>query len=522
MKNIVINIGDLLEFLKDNLDEINNILFGEYGIHLNKLNLLNDRERLMLQLPIGKNLAIEDIVNNLEEKNLKDDDLEGAFLFLSRFDFFEVQDISKEYLSLASLSNDFVVRYKVDGEFSCQERDVIFAFTYLDGSTDFIHKDFEILKEDEADRVIEVFSEYYVENVLDIYFEHVVVNRLMTFYIESVDSVLNKYRDSLNLKYSPEILYTFFRHLGNIAKFSFLKGKNVGIFNVDYYEFLLFEALQGNFIQEGELESFLEIIDFILRQEDENKEIKKTLDSIVNSYNNIFTIKSEILKHNPLTSMELLMDLDDFIGHSGESIVEIGSLGFFVDTLLSNNDIKLTKKTKRITASSLRSYIKTHFPELAKEEEVDPKIKSLIELAVAIILGNSLGLIGPNGSIFPSNRYSFFLLNNPVDFIGNLITGIFRKETLSYYIGKKNIDYNLLLEKTKNGIIDRTFVNFENTKEGNKILELLQNIGALDKGFLNDYPHYRLSLFGEFLREYFEIDKDKGKIIKIDFNRNRK
>ena len=91
---------------------------------------------------------------------------------------------------------------------------------------------------------------------------------------------------------------------------------------------------------------------------------------------------------------------------------------------------------------------------------------------------------------------------------------------MEYYIGKKNLDYEKLLEALKETIVSKEFYKLEDTQEGNKLLEILQVTGIISKHYLNDYSHYKLSLLGQFLKERFEKNKEGGKVLNLIPNKD--
>lgn len=522
MKKIINNIDSYIEYFKENIIEINKIIYRQYGLYPNKLVLLKTNEREMLQLPMTKSIILSSLLEDLtkgEEMDFEVEDLENSFLVNTKSKFLEVISYEEQVnkIIVSELDTQMIFSLSVGEDLEISKGDIIFSFTYEVDGEPHLYENFVILDDEESQKILDVFSEYYVEDELDVYFDNVIVHRIMSIYLDNIDTILNKYNSELSSKYNSEALFNFFKHIGNVAKFNFKSNENIDLFEVDYFEFLMNEAKEGNFVMEGELENFIEILEFIVNKESKSQDEKlEAFKSIKYCLDNIFVIKKNILNNHPLTPVDLVYDIDEIMVEAPQEVTNLTTMGFFIETISDMPDVKITKKTKRLSTKTIREYCETYFTNVIDENNnIDPKIKSILELALSIILGNKLGGVDSEDNLYLKSRYNFFTSNNLAEYMANILQGVFRVETIEHYIGKKSLDYEKLLEKLKDSIRKESFYNLENTSEGKKLLEILSNLGIISTSYLNDYKHYKLEELGQVLKERFEKKTEKAKVLKL-------
>lgn len=524
--DVIIDLKSLFKYIEKNKKIIYKKIFQIYGIPTSKINNLPKVENELLMLSTGINMRVEEKLTNLI-KQYEDDDskifneVRDDFEFNSKIGFFEV--LSKKTggsVHVVDLKSSIFETLIIENDMDLEKGDLIFGFSFFDKKLgdNILYSNYILLSEEESKLIDGIYDEYFVEDDTDVFFDNIVLPRLMRNQLKQIDELLSKHTLSLMENFDQVSIYNFFKHFSDTIKYALFSNEQVDIYNMDYFDFLEKETLSGNFIVEGDLEIFIEILEFVMVNEVKMEPSKAdVLDSIYNSKNKILVLKNNLTLKYPTTPIELVNMITDRDFLEATEVGRILTMAYYMDEISNLENPKITKKTRRLTAKTIRELISENDLSIMNTSEASEEmIKELIQLAVAIMLSNGLASIKNENEIYLTSRFGYFIMAPSDEVVANFLTAIFREETLKQYIGRKDVDYKELLNETIDFIktLDDTILN--KTPSGKKILNILEIIGLVSTKEINEKDYYHLTQTGEVYSDYLKSLSQKGRVLHLN------
>lgn len=526
MDSNIKNLKSFFEYVKKNEKKIYKKIFQTYGLPTSKIKKLPKEENELLLISTGINLSVEEKLSKLIElyeydnakifSTVKDD-----FEFNSKVGFFEVlNEKSGKTVHVVDLKSSIFETLLTDSNLTLDKGDMLFGFSFFDfekGDT-ILYSNFIVLTEEERSVVDGIYEEYFVDDDTDVFFDNVVLPRLMKNQLQQIDELLSKHTVSLMENYDQVSIYNFFKHFSDTIKYALFSNEEVNIYNLDYYDFLMKETKSGNFIVEGDLEIFIDMLEFLMNSELKTGKSKdEVLNSILKCKENILILKNNLSNNYPITPLELVNAISDNDLSENSELSGILSMGFYMDELSNQEKPTLTEKTRRLNAKSVRNLMDENMLiKLDSSEHSEENAKELIQFAVAIMLSNGLAGVKEDGEIYLTNRFSYFVIAPPDEVVANFLTAIFREDTLRQYIGRKNDNYKKLLEDLNEFINTLDNSELVKTSGGNKMLKILEIIGLVKTKIVNGEEFFESTILGEIYNDYLKSRTQKGKVLQLN------
>ncbi|NLD16294.1 MAG: hypothetical protein GX666_01780 [Tissierellia bacterium] len=526
MNSKIKDLRSLFEYVKKNEKNIYKKIFQTYGLPTSKIKNLPKEENELLLISTGINMSVEEklskLIGQYEYDNatiynkVKDD-----FEFNSKVGFFEVLNHRVGgSVHVVDLKSSVFETLVTDSDLNLEKGDLLFGLSFFDfeiGDT-ILYSNFIVLTEEERIVVDGIYDEYFVDDDTDVFFDNVVLPRLMKNQLQQIDELFSKHTLSMMENYDQVSIYNFFKHFSDTIKYALFSNEEINIYNLDYYDFLMKETESGNFIVEGDLEIFIDMLEFLMTLEarrDKSKE--EVLKSIIKCKENILVLKNNLSLKYPVTPLDLVNAISDNELSENNEISGILTMGFYMDELSNQEEPKLTNKTRRLSAKSLKKLMDENvLIKLDSSEHSEENAKELIQFAVAILLSNGLAGVKEDDEIYLTNRFAYFVISHPDEVVANFLTAIFREDTLRQYIGRKNDNYKKLLDDLIKFI--NTLDNSEliKTQGGKKMLNILEIIGLVKTKIVEGEEYFEATILGEIYNDYLKSKAQKGKVLQMN------
>lgn len=525
MEKGIKDLDSLFTYVRDNENNIYKRIFQAYGLPKAKTKSLPQKERDLLFFSVALNISIEDKLKELVDKYDGDNSkifeaVKEDFEFNSRIGFYEVlSNKNGANIHVVDLKTSIFETLRSKKKAKLKNGDIIFALSYLDRDFNevILYDSYIVASKEEAEIIEGIYEDYLVDDDIDVFFDNIVIPRLMKSRMEQIDHLLSRHTLSLMENYDQISIYNFFKHFSDTVKYSLFVDEEVNIYNLDYFDFLTMEAEDGNFVIEGDLESFIDILEFVMEREVKNDPSKSgVLESINECKIKILILKNHLIKNYPQTPLDLVINLSDRDILEDSDALGFLTMGLYLDGLANLDNPTLTKKTRRLDAKTVRALL-DEYPMMAmnfekSEEEI---AKDLIQLTTSIMLTNGLAGIKEDDSIYLTARYGYFIMSPPNEVVANFLTALFRRQTLEHYIGRKSVDYSNLLKNMEDFLINLDSGRLEKTKEGKKILEIFQLLGLVKIKIVRGKEYYQLTEIGEIYSDYKKSKNQKGKVLQL-------
>lgn len=507
---------DFSSYVKANKELINQLISKGLGFSEKKLELIPYEEMILFHYAIAKDFFVESLVN------LEDPDSEFVFDYLNErpffsldFEFFKLISQTRESVSVENIKTSKLIEIRKYEDVNYPSDQVFYAMSYLENNKFYISKYFVGLDEDEADRVYDVLLDYDETMEDHLFVDIVIIGRMIKGFLKIIDSLMEEYAGDLFSTFGQADILNFYNHFNGIAKYLFSSDDTTDLYQLNYYDYIKGQCQAGNFIIEGDLESFIEICLYLmdLASQDLGHEVE-AIKYLRKAEENIFTLRQEIIKNHPLTDQETLFYISRLVRHSSEDLNKFIKLSFFMDTLSKWESLELTVNNK-IKVKSLRAYLEEFLPDYEDFDERDfEENKILVDLALATLLSNDLVLVN-QGQVFPTDRINFFLEEDPVIGLSNIIKGVFRKETFTYYLAKAEKTGEEVFAKTMEAIRTNNFFDFGIDKKEVEILKLLKALGIIREKNHQGEIFYEYSAIGKLLQDQEEKKQKKAKVLNL-------
>lgn len=524
MNSNIKDIKSLLDYVERNKKNIYRKIFQSYGLPTSKIRNLPDIENDLLVLSTGIDMSIEEKLTKLMEKYGDDNkeiffQVKDDFEFNSKFGFFEVlSDKARGSVHVVDLKSSIFETLVTNDSDPLRKGDVLFGLSFFDIETNLftLYKSFIVLTKEEKEIIENIYDEYIVDDDVDVFFDNIVLPRLMKKQLNLIDQLLTKHTPALMENFDQISIYNFFKHFSDTVKYSLFNKKEVSIFNLDYFDFLMKETEAGNFIIEGDLELFIDILEFVMTREVMlSPDKSEVLKSINKCKDKLLILKNNLSLKYPQTSMDLVNLLVDSEFLKKPEPSRILLMPLFMDELANLEKPKVTNKTRKLTAKTIRNLLSDNtllgnFTLLSKSDN-----EEIIQLAVAILLSNGMAKIDNEDEIYFTNRFGYFIMAPSEEVAANFLTAVFTENTLKQYIGLKNEDYKKLLKDMQDFIQTLDDSEIKKTPGGKKMLKIFELIGLIDKKIIDGNETFAWTLLGETYVEYLKSKSHKGKVLHL-------
>lgn len=510
--------GFLYKFIEEvraNKNSIRRILKYNYLVNLNHLEVFEDSEVDLFFITIWGYL--ESYRNKIKSERKEELDEYDLFKRDLDFSFYEVDGYSdnRDYIRLRNLRDESVELYNISPTDNLKEGNLIYGLTYGEPLVDrsYLYSNHIELDRVEKMMVTENYRGGSKEEAFRVILEQLTVSRMVKSFLAEIEDIMRRYHKSLFNEFGEDVIYEFFKHLSDTSRFALTRNKGFSIYDIDYFEFLKYATTKGYFVVEGDLELFIDILEHILSREakrDPSKE--KTYENILKAKENIFLLRENLSKHYPVTSLQLINGIEMELDDRDIDVLSFYALGFHIETLFRLDDIITTPKTRKLTMDTVRyALAETSLNE--EGEEAFEEEKEILQLALAIILGNGLGRINFVNRLVVLTRMNYFISSSNSELFANVLTALFRKETFENYFNYKDVDYEELVEVTLGFLKTLDDSELRSMKPGEKMIYLLEILGfVIDLG----YRDYELGTMGKFVNKYLYKDDQKARVLKLD------
>lgn len=512
---------DIQEYLREFIDEVKSQKFNiekilqlKYFIKLKHLDVFDDREKELFFTVIWAEL--ESYRNKL--RFVRDEEISEYELFKAGIDFsfYEVEgyDDNHRKIRLRNLRNQGLDILKLTKPNNMKDGELIFGLSYGEPIEDesYLYENFIRFDKVESFMIKEQYDQGPYVEAIKLVLEQLILSRMVKKFIEEIEGIMVRHHKSLYEEFGEDVLFTFFKHFSDTSKYTLLTDGETSIYEIDYFEFLIHATTEGEFVMEGDLEMFIEVLEFILYKEAKIDKSKiKTYENILKAKENIFLLRENLNKHHPVTSLQLVHDVERKLNEVDIDVLKFHNLGFQIENIANLDEIEVTPKTKKLTLDTIRyimadtSFTLEDDPEFEMEKEV-------IQLAFAMILGNKLGYLDSDNHLIFLNRLNYFSILPNSEHIANLLTGFFRKETFEYYFSYKDVNYEKLVDEIIKFLKTLDDRKLKQMKPGEKTIELLEALGFIRIGNVGEYE---LGTIGKFVVTHVYNDNQKARVLEL-------
>lgn len=512
----IISFKDFENFVRSEEDTLNNIIANSLGFSKNKLKQISKEQMTLFHFAVAKDYLVQSLVYiEDEDRNFVYDYIEKTSFLSVNFEFFKLISQTDDSVRVERIQSGKITEFRKEEGVTFPEGQVFYAMTFYQEGEFYMAKTFVSLDDEEADSIYDILINYDDTNASHIFVDRILVGRMLKGYLASIDDLMNEYGGELLDNFDEAEVLNFYNHLNGLAKYLIISPEDLDLYQLNYYDYIKGQCQVGNFVVDGDLESFIEICKYLMESvsQDLGHEVlgKKY---ILQAEENILSLRKEILKNHPLTDQETI----DFVGKevmkNSDDLNEFVKLSYFIDCLARDANLDLTV-TNKIKLKSIRSFLEEFIPDYKSSEDKDfEKTKILVDLSFAILLANNLVFID-EGQVFPTDRLNFFLDSDPVIRLANIIKGIFRKETFTYYLAKAEKTGEETFTKTMEALRTNNFFDFGLDKKEVDILKLLQALDIIRERDHQGEIFYDCNELGKFLQGQEEKKQKKAKVINL-------
>ena len=516
---------DLDDFIERNKSMVDKLIYLKYGKVVNHLDYLDDNDIFVLR----KSILIENLTNyNLNLLLSQDDNSDDSnnykdlnpYIAFVNLEFIKVESVHEDYFMGSNMESGIVEEYFNHTDYELSENDIFFGIIDTENDLNTI-ENMILLKEYEYEDIFYVFDEFRIDNIIDVLVTSMLYQRIAENLISYIDDLLYTYSYELYEKYLPEDLQSFYIHITTLIDYFIQTSDSSMLLDIDYYMFIEYLVKEGMFHIEGELESFVGILEIILYNES-NRDInlKPALSRLRYTIENLFLIKDKYKHKFKLTPKDLVREIKKSERNKVD-LTGIFKMANVCEGLSKFDNITITKAKEKITKKSLREVeeIFLIYQLLMAGEESDT-LEDEINLCISMSLANNLVTVDEYQTINFEDRYTFFCSPSFSEFYANIVTSVLKKETFERYIGR-SLSSSDIFEKTIDSIRVENPAILKDEKYGNKALEILYLSGILRRDkFGNDYA-YTLDNIGKIVSETLNNrEKDSlKKVINVDFSK---
>lgn len=512
----ITSFEDFSSYVKANKKTLNQLISKGLGFSAKKLELIPYEEMILFHFAIAKDFFVESLVN------LEDPDSEFAFAYLNErpffsldFEFFKLISQTGASVRVESIKTSKIIEFTKAEDITYSSDQVFYAMSYLEDNKFYLSQYFVGLDDEEADGVYDVLLDNDETSEDHLFVDLIIIGRMIKGFLKNIDSLMAEYAGDLFSAFDQADILNFYNHFNGIAKYLFSSDDTTDLYQLNYYDFIKGQCQAGNFIIEGDLESFIEICLYLmdLASQDLGHEVK-AIKYLRQAEENIFTLRQEIIKNHPLTDQETLYSVGRLVRNGSKDLGQFIKLSLLLETLSKWENLELTVNNK-IKVKSLRAYIEEFLTDYEAFKEGDfEENKILVDLAIATLLSNDLVLVN-QGQVFPTDRINFFLEEDPVAGLSNVIKGVFRKETLAYYLGKGEKTSQEIFTKTMEAIRTNNFFSFASDKNEEEVLKLLKTLEIIRERDHQGEVFYEYGDIGKLLQDQEEKKQKKAKVLNL-------
>lgn len=513
----IISFKDFANFVRGEEDTLNNIIAASLGFSANKLKQISQEQMTLFHFAVAKDYLVQSLVYiEDEDRNFVYDYIERTSFLSVKFEFFKLISQTDDSVRVERIQSGKITEFRKEEGVTFPEGQVFYAMTFYQDGEFYMGKTFVSLYEEEAESIYDIVINYDETNASHLFVDRILIGRMLKGYLTSIDDLMNEYGGELLDAFDEAEVLNFYNHLNGLAKYLIMAPEALDLYQLDYYDYIRGQCQVGNFVVDGDLESFIEICKYLmdLVSQDLGQQVpgKKY---ILQAEENILSLRNEITKSHPLTDQETI----DFVGKevmkNSDDLNEFVKLSYFIDCLARDANLDLTV-TNKIKLKSIREFLEEFIPDYkAFEDEDFEKTRILVDLSFAILLANDLVFID-QGQVFPTDRLNFFLDSDPVVRLANIIKGIFRKETFTYYLAKAEKTGEETFLKTIEALRTNNFFDFGLDKKEVDILNLLKALDIISERNHQGEIFYDYNNLGKFLQGQEEKKQKKAKVLKLD------
>ena len=512
----IISFEDFVNFVEAEADLLNNIIAASLGFSANKIKLIPSDPLNLFHFAVAKDYLVQSLVNIEDtDRNFVYDYIERTGFLSVKFEFFKLISQTDSGVSVERIQSAKIIEFKKEEPVTYPEGQVFYAMTFYQDGEFFISKDFVSLDDEETDSIYDIVINYDETNASHVFVDRILIGRMLKGYLESIDNLMNEYGGELLDAFDEAQVLNFYNHLNGLAKYLILSPEALDIYQLDYYDFIKGQCQAGNFVVDGDLESFIEICKYLmdLVSQDLGHDVpaKKY---ILQAEENLLSLRNELTKIHPLTDQATINFTGKEVMKNSADLNEFVKLSYFIDCLARDANLDLTV-TNKIKLKSIREFLEEFIPDYkAIEDEDFEKTRILVDLSFAILLGNDLVFID-QGQVFPTDRLNFFLDSDPVLRLANIIKGIFRKETFTYYLAKAEKTGEETFLKTMEALRTNNFFDFGLDKKEEDILKVLKALDIIRERDHQGEIFYDYNNLGKFLQGQEEKKQKKAKVLNL-------
>lgn len=489
------SFDDLNNFLKENNSEIEKYIYEKYSIRKNRFKLISKETEKSLK----KAAAIA--MQKKEEFPI--------------FGFFDVLGIYNKKLVLFKYENENFFRFvNLNGKIP-EPNQTIFGILYRENGEYLLDEDFVVLDGEETETVRNIFIEYTVDDEILVFVDVSVDKRIIKSYKEYATEIQDIYYEYIAKNYSildaQKTMDRFFK----AAEFSYDQEDYRTIYDLDYYEFLENECSFGNFLVENDLENFIEIAEFILKDRFKAGTVtKRSVDSIEKSRSNIFILKNLIVNYGFQTTDKNLVDsFDNYFSNTIYRPMEIEKTGEILFAIFSEDDLEVTEVKRNLSTKSVR---KIQDSMQASVFDLSRKLKRdkypILNFIEQFIFQNKLCVTVEN-KIEPTNRLRYLFNDSVGAFYANILTNIWSEKFIKDYL---KVDENAAKKLMEEVIKNKTEkIETEENSVRYKFFEMLSFVSMYERDE-KKYCEFYLTDIGRIFINNLSKKNLKGKIINLE------
>lgn len=516
--NEITDIKTFLNFAKDFEEEINEYIIISTGLSHKSLDELSTSEKRFLEYSnirdfIINNLAV--IVNST--KNFKLEDVSNYFFTEPYFDFFQIISQTKDKVTVEEISSAEIKTFYKERNFYFPDEKVIYGMIFEKDDSYFLHNEFVQLYVDEIEKLYSIYEDLYADDGRSFFLDLIIIKRILQRYVEIVNELEQTYGPYLEMKFDEDSLENFYKHFNLLSKYMFYAESGSNIYDLDYYKFLIDQCESGNFIIDGELENFIDILADVmnLASEDFGYEVA-ALKYIKLAQTNIFMLRKILNEGYQFTDFDLIDDILGLMRTKFSSLAQLQKLNFFMGTLPEFENLKLTSVTKKLRSITVKNYIEGYFSiVLSESEEVINRTKLLVEFAFSTLVANGLLLVTDEGIVHPTGRLYFFMSEVPEIRMANIFRSAFSPKTFAHYFSTNLKEGEKILKKTQEAIREENFYDFGKTQREKNIILILEALNVLAEKEINGEKFYKLEDLGLLIQKRLTKKIPKAKVLKL-------